>query len=96
MESTEFTKYDNGLELSFMSTGLCPGCEVCRQAYNMNAAEFTVAYDLGRIADEPSFSWQPCELCGSDLGGNRYAAHGRDHNGDICHIDICKDCLQAM
>lgn len=57
------------------------------------------AYEL---ANEPSFSWQPCESCGSTLGGHRYAAHAihREAFGpdaarpdDVHHIEICTDCL---
>ena len=49
--------------------------------------------ETGELADEPHFSWSPCESCGSSLGGNRYAAHSTDADGNISHWDICEDCL---
>lgn len=50
---------------------------------------------IGR-GEEPKFSWWPCELCGSPLGGDRYPAHYVDHHGDADHAEICTDCLFAI
>ena len=41
----------------------------------------TPAVTLGRIGDDdpdadPHFSWQPCDGCGSTLGGDRHPATG--------------------
>lgn len=46
--------------------------------------------------DESHFSWSPCDCCGSSLGGDRHAAHGRDKNGELVHLDICVDCLMFI
>ena len=49
--------------------------------------------------DEGSFSWAPCDSCGTTLGGDRHAAHAwqqataDNRLGDLCHVDICTDCL---
>ena len=49
--------------------------------------------------DEGHFSWQPCDTCGSSLGGDRFAAHYVDPT-DVerypCHIEVCVDCLQYI
>lgn len=45
----------------------------------------TPAVTLGRMdgaETEPSFSWQPCEGCGSRLGGDRHPATGWYRGGD--------------
>ena len=40
------------------------------------------------------FSWSPCDLCGSNLGGMRYPAHAIDkETKELYHFDICTDCL---
>ena len=46
--------------------------------------------------DEGSFSWSTCDCCGSHLGGDRFAAHGRDIDGNILHLDVCVDCLMYI
>lgn len=38
------------------------------------------------------FSWDPCNSCGSNLGGDRYSAHGTIE-GEVMHFSICTDCL---
>lgn len=46
--------------------------------------------------DEPHFSWSPCDCCNSSLGGDRHAAHGKDKDGNLVHLDICVDCLMYI
>ena len=44
---------------------------------------------------EPSFSWQSCDSCGSNLGGDRFKAYGiltDDLQADLFELDICVDC----
>ena len=48
-------------------------------------------YDID-IANEPSFSWSPCEGCNSHLGGDRLPAHGYIDD-ELVHFNICVDCL---
>lgn len=43
--------------------------------------------------DEGHYSARPCDACGTELAGDRYAAHGRDSADEIVHFDICVDCL---
>jgi hypothetical protein len=48
------------------------------------------------MLDEGSFDWSPCELCGTTLGGDRWAAHGVTEDDDVIHFDICTDCLSHI
>ena len=75
--------------------GAAPNLDCCGNFH----ADDEKAYEL---ANEGGFSWQPCESCGSTLGGHRYAAHAihREAFGpdaarpdDVHHIEICTDCL---
>jgi hypothetical protein len=52
--------------------------------------------------DEGHFSWSSCDICGSPLGGDRYAAHGiiaesmADAQGEestVTHFDVCANCV---
>ena len=80
--------------LDFISPGVCPGCDVCRSDYGFDTlADLAAAWEKGEIAEDPHFSWRPCECCGSALGGDRYDAHGVDSEGEIVHFSICVDCL---
>lgn len=45
------------------------------------------------VGDEGYFSWSACDSCGSSLGGTRYAAHARDKDGNLLHLNVCVDCL---
>ena len=87
------TEEENQTKYRTISPGLCGGCPDCQSAYGLEEEELTRAYENGEICDEGGFSWHDCELCGSPLGGDRYAAHGHDSNGEIMHYDICTDCL---
>jgi hypothetical protein len=80
-------------ELQYFSVGVCSGCLVCQQDYDLSEKELQEKYENGTIVDDPYFSWSACELCGSGLGGNRYRAHYRDDNDEICHLEICEDCV---
>jgi hypothetical protein len=79
--------------LEAVSGGLCPTCPECQRDFDMEPREFFAAYEAGKVADEGGFSWHACECCGSHLGGNRYAAHGLDADGELVHFSICADCL---
>ena len=46
------------------------------------------------VGDEGGFSWSPCGICGSTLGGDRYVWHWLDEDGELMHeSDGCADCL---
>ena len=79
---TEFQKaVESGLEgLDAVSPGAMPDRVCCEDNEH----------------DEPYFSWSPCDCCSSRLGGDRYAAHGIDEDGDIVHLDVCVDCLMYL
>jgi hypothetical protein len=73
----------NLVGLSFISTGICPGCPDCPSI-------------VVEAHDEPHFSWSACEGCGSTLGGDRHRAHGRAENNAIVHFEVCVDCLYYL
>lgn len=86
------------------SGSIAPGftsiCGECRDTYGFccehsarHAAENEGIYEEGR------FSWSSCDLCGSRLGGDRYAAHffvDDDPQKDVIHIEVCVDCLMYL
>lgn len=41
--------------------------------------------------DCPGFSWRPCGLCGTTLGGNRHRLGGLV-DGETEYLDVCEDC----
>jgi Fe-S-cluster-containing dehydrogenase component len=65
-----------------LSTGICPGCTTCMDTYGY---------------DEPAFSWQGCDICGSSLGGDMEPYHYLDDDGEIQHGDnACTDCIMFL
>jgi len=80
----------NSDEFEILSPGARPGCTEC-------GLEDCNPDDIERIqlAEEPGFSWSPCDLCGSSLGGDRHPAHGVIGD-EIFHLDICTDCLMKL
>jgi hypothetical protein len=44
---------------------------------------------------EGSFSWHRCDLCRTDLGGNRTRCNGYNpETGDVVDVDlVCDDCI---
>ena len=87
------TRVEN--ELGSVDVSLYGGCAECQSAYGMEPREFYHAVHIAySINDEGGFSLYSCELCGSHLGGNRYAAHA-SNTGGITHLDVCEDCLCA-
>ena len=91
LQSQEIRQFNDG-EIPDIDPSPCPGCGKCRPLSEEDAVDepSNVWYDL---AAEPSFSWSPCDGCGSRLGGNRYPAHTLDEDSQIIHLEICEDCL---
>lgn len=81
--------------LEAVSTGFCAGCETCRKEWGFKTEQAAqAAVDSGKIVNEPHFSWSPCEICGSSLGGDREEAHAVDATGEIIHLGgACVDCM---
>ncbi len=74
--------------------------------YNQYQADVAAFFDreginnLSAVADDegnidPYFSWQPCECCGSRLGGDRYEANGYiPATGEASGLfSVCPDCI---
>jgi GNAT superfamily N-acetyltransferase len=78
-----FAFYLDGVE--YFSTGIARGCESCGTV-GIEDLEYE------DMAEEPSFSHYPCQVCNSHLGGDRHAAHGFI-NDELQHFNICEDCL---
>lgn len=81
--------------LTAVSTGVCPGCEECRELYGYDTLEaLNLAYEAGEIVQEPHFSWHGCDICGSTLGGDFEEWHAIDENGELIHGGrACVDCV---
>jgi hypothetical protein len=67
-------------------------CTECVSAFGTDVQE--------EMIDEGGFSYQNCDCCGSELGGDRFSAHSLTSNNpataDIIHWDICVDCLHYL
>ena len=69
-------------------------------------AAFVVAVDKGfaglmrstaRITSEEGyFSWSPCELCGSTLGGDRETLEVENFSNNTLTLDVCVDCVMYV
>jgi hypothetical protein len=94
---SEYTdSVEAGLEgLTAVSTGACPGCEQCQEIWGYQTMkEFDSAWHSGKVYDEGGFSWFPCGICGSRLGGDRESWHALGSDGEILHFDdACVDCV---
>jgi hypothetical protein len=84
------TTYTDNVESTLgglpVATGARPGCQDCGLPEDATDEQC-------QRAEESSFSWSPCEACGSTLGGDRHPAHGTFTDDSIVHLDICTDCL---
>jgi ferredoxin len=71
---------------SSVCPGVCPSCTTCACELGF---ESVAAYA------DPFFSWRPCDICGSSLGGNREVYHYlRGENRTIEHgASMCTDCV---
>lgn len=98
-----FDHYTEGLEA--ISAGPSPGCEDCASNWGFRCVRsFSAAYEAGEIEPEPSFSWRPCDLCGTTLGGDREEWHALIPNEDgtlkgaemIHGNNACMDCVVSL
>ena len=56
-------------------------------------------YNLSPLPKESYFNWQPCECCGSGLGGDRYdfiGKLGQLHDSEIVEMSCCVDCFEYL
>lgn len=84
--------------ITHISTGLCSNCPECMRILGFTDEKaFDDAISNGEVCDEGNFSNSSCDACGSKLGGDRYAAHGRMQPEDtLVHLDVCPDCLYYL
>jgi hypothetical protein len=91
-------RFKNGLlGLHSESSGFSYICPECIDYYGFCCKHSAkAAYEKGEIVDEPSFSHESCDICNSNISGNRYIAHAMTKNNDILHLEICQDCVLYM
>jgi hypothetical protein len=53
-------------------------------------------HDFVAGQEDFGFSWSPCHLCGSSLGGDRFQAFETDETGHFEGIRVCPCCLMAI
>lgn len=87
--------FEAGIDgLEYLSSGYCPGCRECEEQYGL--CEEGENYP----EVEPSFSWRPCEICNSHLGGDRYPVHGCIDSAEdgviTVHLEACVDCVYYL
>ena len=78
--------------LIHVSTGPCPNCADCglEDVEDMNCEKY-------ELAGEGGFSWSPCEICNSPLGGNRYPVHAVNPDDDsVVHMTGCANCVYFL
>ena len=96
MNKQEYQEYKQRVQHYFkgvehINTGPCSTCSECLECDTPEDPD-NEWYDL---ASEPSFSWSPCEVCNSQLGGNRYPGHFIIDN-NIVHFECCDDCYYFL
>ena len=90
-------------KLGHVSPGLLGSCEECQRnhgCYDSARKFYNDVHIEQTIEDEGSLSHYECELCGSKLYGDRFAAHAQKQTSpgkwDTTHLDVCSDCLMAL
>ena len=69
--------------LKAVSTGVCPGCEVCAEDHG-----------FGENMEDFEHAWSSCGICGNHLSGTMHVWHWVDDEGEIMHeTDACVDCV---
>ena len=52
------------------------------------------AWHRGDTCSDTHFSWRPCGICGSSLGGDRERWHALDADNTLLHFhNACTDCV---
>jgi len=87
MTAKEYKEFEASVEKFLTINKVLPGCHSPKSD------------TLDSEPSEPYFSWQPCECCGSNLGGNREAySFGTDYPGIAGTFDanICVNCVYYL
>jgi hypothetical protein len=114
---SKFTKrYERNTDgLEHVNVGFSYTCADCLANYGYRdqydddgaivktAKEVTQAdWEVGKVIEEGSFSWQACDTCGTGLGGDREAAHALRQDTDAAdranwlHLSVCTDCVMFI
>ena len=104
MNKKEYQEYEEAVAHTFKEDGIvnlshghltCPDCNF--DFFQDSVDTETVKCGCGNtkeVLDAPSFSWRPCECCGSRLGGDRYHTTGfNPEMKEVYEYEICEDCL---
>jgi len=82
-----------------LNVGLASVCSICRANYEYDSPD-AMREDLenGDLFDEGGFSRVFCGSCGSEISGDRYAAHAwiDDEREILVHLNVCVDCLRYI
>lgn len=103
MTSKEYADYEASVRAFFGREGIenlssghirCPECNEEWTDGPGSYDECPNGHGHRDIWNEPSFSWRPCDCCGSSLGGNREHATGYHRERDeIREYEVCQDCV---
>lgn len=80
------------------SPGETGTCETCRTLHGIETErEWDQTYPEGPPND-PVCTVGGCDLCGEGKGVymHAYAMHYRDREDNLCHAEVCEDCLMAL
>jgi hypothetical protein len=98
MNKQEYAIYEAAVASFFEREGIqnlssghfnCPECKV--EFEDEKCPKCSMSLDC---ANEPEFSWRPCDCCGCTLGGNREYASGYNPTTKKIHeFKICSDCV---
>lgn len=73
----------------------CEDCDITLSDEELTTI-FNEKIEMEVYIDEGGFSCYCCDCCGNPLGGDKFAVHGFDENGELLHYDVCSDCLYYL
>ena len=103
MTKKEYKEYQKNVAEFFKKEGITDlfggisQCEDCGFDFSQDGLPHGVKCGCGNtkeMLEEPSFSMQSCDCCGTHLGGDRYKATGYNPQlKEVFVYEICGDCL---
>lgn len=84
--------------MNYESPGETGACETCRNLHGIETeAEWDRAYPDG-APNDPACVVGGCDVCGRGKGVymHAYAMHYRDHDDNLCHAEVCEECLMDL
>lgn len=110
MNASEYQEYQDRVEqgldgMEFISNGAAWTCDECRADHNCACPHCGRQLEdepdgWSDSANEPHFSWYPCDVCHRHEGGDRYPVHGfragANTGAEVIHLDACSDCVHYI